>query len=71
MMWIVKLRSVEPVYVSLEPTLQPEVDDFCITFAWTYSKSEAVRFTTSWHAKAVVGALRRSGRGAVVVKVST
>lgn len=58
MMYIVRKGTV---FVTVEPTLNPELNDFSVTFAWTESKCEAVRFGSRWHAKAVARALRGGG----------
>ena len=72
-MYIVKKgRGKESVYVTVEPTLVMELftdpNQYPVCFAWTYSKAEAVRFTTQWHANAVAEALPGEG---TVLEVST
>jgi len=65
MYWIVKSKRAK-VYVTVEPTFHPENGEFPVTFAWTDSKGQAVRFNNYWHATAVAGALPN---GAEVVEV--
>ncbi len=70
--YIVRCRDV---FATVEPTLhRPDVEAgraFCVTFAWTLSKGEAVRFTSKWHAKAVARALTRDGHRSCVVRVAS
>jgi hypothetical protein len=74
-MYIVRSNDV---YVSVEPTLDYQPNDFHsfpITFAWTSNKAEAVRFASRWHAKAVARALKRRrvtwGDAVTVIAVRT
>ncbi len=63
------------VYVTVEPTLDKEAvraeREFCVTFAWTHAKGEAVRFPNRWHAKATARALAKAGKLASVVEVQS
>ncbi len=63
----------DDVYVTVEPTLDKQAvadgKDYCITFAWTLSKGEAVRFASRWHAKAVARALVKAGKTSCVIEL--
>ncbi len=67
MMYVVRGAKDEGryVYVTVEPVLvmEPEIDpnQFPVTFAWTHALGEAVRFSTCWHAAAIVNALPGGG----------
>lgn len=64
-MYVVKKHNGrETVFVTVEPVLRLEKNQFPVCFAWTLEKAAAVRFTTRWHAHAV--ARKLPGRGAVV-----
>lgn len=66
-LFIVRHRDV---YVSVEPSADADAK-FCIDFAWTNVKAEAVRFSTHWHARAVAKALRAEGMSACVIEVKS
>lgn len=68
-MYIVRsLRKDEGkyVYATIEPVLvmEPEIDpnQYPVTFAWTHARAEAARFSTIWHAEAIVRALPGGGK---------
>lgn len=64
-MYIVKTSGLgDDVYITVEPIAGSAENEYPVSFAWTYNKAEAVRFTTKYHAHAV--AKKLPGRGTVV-----
>ncbi len=64
MMYIVRARRKtegKSFYVTVEPRSDCLSNQFPLGFAWTEALAEAVRFTTSWHAEAIVKALPCGG----------
>jgi hypothetical protein len=58
-MYILKCKRMK-TYVTIAPILHPgnpNEESFPVGFAWTDEKAEAVRFTTSYHARAVARAI--------------
>lgn len=60
MLYIVESRKGN--YVTVEPRVEVRENEYPIGFAWTEAKAEAVRFSTRWHAEAIVRALPCGGR---------